>query len=185
MKTLAFALLFIIPVIATGHLKRICAVQYETNDGWSRPVKVEVEFYTGKELNKTEPAAEIIEEPSQDNNAEDEKNLGRTIGILLGHALTGGNSERTGIIVSPSTKRTTTGIMKYDDNSSYACIWFSQNQVAVLKISTFHYVGDVFNDTDFKSIFILTDTTCKEIDSDRQWKLTAKEFGKWIDPRIE
>lgn len=35
--------------------KRICNVQYETEDGWSKQYTLEIDFRTGIELNKGEP----------------------------------------------------------------------------------------------------------------------------------
>jgi hypothetical protein len=49
---LALMLMLALPAPCAASVARICNVSYETGDGWSAAVAVEVTFVTGRELNK-------------------------------------------------------------------------------------------------------------------------------------
>lgn len=84
-------------------------------------------------------------------------------------------------------KATGSYLFKIYDN--YALIWFDEGEVAILELdSVVLGVGEEFDSEDFKRVFYLlgeTKATQVNSDSERTWKIKAKEFFKWIDPRIE
>ena len=51
-KLLLVITICVITFSSYGNIKRICKVQYKTQDGWSKYYKLEVQFVTGRELNK-------------------------------------------------------------------------------------------------------------------------------------
>lgn len=51
-KLLLIFLLLSITFSSYSNIRRICNVQYKTEDGWSKYYKMEVQFVTGSELNK-------------------------------------------------------------------------------------------------------------------------------------
>jgi hypothetical protein len=70
----------------------------------------------------------------------------------------------------------------------YAMVWFSQHQVAIMEID---YGSDIIVGTEFNgyalwSAFTFQDerTATQVNDEDgRKWKIAAKEYGVWVDPR--
>ena len=55
MRSLMIAvLLALVPLTSWASVRRTCKVSYQVNEGWSEPVKVELEFLTGQELSRRE-----------------------------------------------------------------------------------------------------------------------------------
>jgi hypothetical protein len=75
----------------------------------------------------------------------------------------------------------------YSAYSNYCLIWFAQNEVAILEIDAVVFgVGSEFVSGDFRRLFRLsTEIECKQINgsSERQWRIKAKEYLRFIDPR--
>lgn len=84
---------------------------------------------------------------------------------------------------------TATQTYKYSSFSNYALIWFREAQVAILKINRVIFSsGSKFTNDEFKQLFEFFD----ECDADqansetpRKWKLKAKKYLEWIDPRAD
>ena len=77
---------------------------------------------------------------------------------------------------------------KYDMLSHYALVWFAKDEVAILKLEELLYVRGEFKNEDFKKLFALQDSTkCSQVNSEekRVWRIKAKDFLSFIDPRAE
>jgi hypothetical protein len=76
---------------------------------------------------------------------------------------------------------------EFDSFSTYALLWFAQDQVAIVKIDRMVFgAGSEFDGDDFERLFqIFSDAEAVQVNGngDRRWKLTAKEGFKFIDPR--
>jgi hypothetical protein len=72
---------------------------------------------------------------------------------------------------------------------AYALIWFSQEQVAILKIKSFFVSSsDRFGLDDLNNLFMISDSVLAEQvngNSGRLWRITCKKFFEWIDPRLK
>ena len=114
-------------------IKRLCKVQYETEEGWSKEITIEVQYITGAELNKK------------------------------------------------------TNSYQYSQYSNYCLIWFAQDQVAVLEITTYIVsTGEEFDHEDFVQAFNYTQyLDCKQVNATnkRKWRIKAKDYIDFIDPR--
>lgn len=81
-----------------------------------------------------------------------------------------------------------TNSYNYDMFDNYALIWFSEGEVAILKIDDIIIgVGQKFDANDFKRAFqIISEKSATQVNSQtkRKWKLEAKDIIRWIDPRI-
>jgi hypothetical protein len=123
------------PATPVHRLPRLCKVSYETEYGWSREVVVEVEFLTGRQLNRA------------------------------------------------------TRSYTYDIYANYALIWFSQDDVAILKCEEFLYgVGEDFDNEDFRKLCqFRTSAEFVQVNSDspRRWRVTGKDYFRYVDPRAE
>lgn len=134
MLTRSIALLILLSIPARAEVRRLCKV---TSGSWSRIV--EVEFETGRELNK---AARVY-----------------TFNPVL----------------------------------TYALIWFSQSEVAILKIDSPIFISsrESFGPDDFKQSFslIFHQVSATQVNSDdsRQWGIEThkKNYVEWIDPRVD
>jgi hypothetical protein len=75
----------------------------------------------------------------------------------------------------------------YSPYSNYCLIWFAQNEVAILEIDAVVFgVGSEFESDDFRKLFRLsTEIECKQINgsSEKQWRIKAKDYFRFIDPR--
>jgi hypothetical protein len=78
---------------------------------------------------------------------------------------------------------------KYRVFSTYALIWFAQNEVAVIEMKSFIiYSGDTFDADDFRNAFLLgMELNGTQVNSPkpRRWYFQAKRSLDWIDPRAE
>ena len=76
----------------------------------------------------------------------------------------------------------------YDMFQNYALIWFDKGQVAILKIDDIIIgVGQEFDADDFKRAFqILSEKSATQVNSEtkKKWKIEAKDFIPWVDPRV-
>jgi len=119
--------------VAFSATRRICAVSYATQSGWSDPVKTEVTFMTGQELNKATHTFNFI---------------------------------------------------AFD---KFALVWFAQGEVAILKFNDLVFLsGMEFTALDFVNAFqVFSEKTFTQVNTQysRDWKIEAKEFFNWIDPR--
>jgi len=72
---------------------------------------------------------------------------------------------------------------------AYALIWFSQDQVAILKIyNTFLMASDRFGLNELESLFMFNGSVLAEQvngNYSRLWEITCKESFQWIDPRLK
>jgi hypothetical protein len=75
----------------------------------------------------------------------------------------------------------------YSMFSNYCLIWFGKGEVAILKINaTLFRSGNEFERDDFLNLFLLqSEIRCVQVNSEdeRNWKIKAKEFINFIDPR--
>jgi hypothetical protein len=75
----------------------------------------------------------------------------------------------------------------YSGYSNYCLIWFAQDEVAILEIDAIVYgVGSEFESDDFQKLFrFSTEIDCKQINgsSEKRWRIKAKEYLRFIDPR--
>jgi hypothetical protein len=72
--------------------------------------------------------------------------------------------------------------------SNYALIWFAQGQVAIMKLDNFALVGQEFDGEDFHKMFWLSESSdAEQVNGERttKWRITAKKFLRFIDPRAE
>jgi hypothetical protein len=81
---------------------------------------------------------------------------------------------------------------KYSTFNTYALVWFSQHEVAILKIqSPSYYLGSTFGPKEFKQNFtIITRISAIQVNGDtsRSWQIeTHRGFPEigWIDPRVD
>jgi hypothetical protein len=123
-----------LPIDTSASIKRMCIVQYQTEDGWSKEYKMEAEFVTGSELN-----------------------------------------ERT-------------HSYKYKTFKNYCLLWFSDGGVAIEEINEYVTTSSEFDHGAFKDLFSYRQyIECSQINSDKddgpKWKITAKTYGVFIDPR--
>jgi hypothetical protein len=134
-KKLWFVLLIIFPFTLQAYISRICKVSYETRDGWSSEYLMEVNFLTGRELNKA------------------------------------------------------TKSFDYSSFSNYVLLWFDEGEVAILELDDFLIgVGEEFDNEDFQRLFqFQTTADFKQVNSlyERKWRIRAKDFITFIDPRGE
>ncbi len=78
--------------------------------------------------------------------------------------------------------------INYQVFEKFALIWFSQREVAILQIDDGY---DIITGTDFNgqalwSAFMVWDErTATQVNDNygRKWKIAAKEYGVWVDPR--
>lgn len=72
---------------------------------------------------------------------------------------------------------------------NYALIWFDKSQVAILKNTDLMFVSNQkFSADDFKDNFdLFSEKGATQVNSDtkRAWKIEAKDFYSWIDPRVD
>lgn len=79
-----------------------------------------------------------------------------------------------------------TNSFDFDYFGEYVLIWFSQDQVAIVKIDEFLITGPEFTAKDFRSAFLINQVlqgTQANSSSDRQWRIRGKQFVTWVDPR--
>lgn len=73
--------------------------------------------------------------------------------------------------------------------SNYALIWFAQGQVAIMRLDNITFgVGSEFDNEDFQRMFRLFGSSeAQQVNGDRpmKWRITAKKFLRFIDPRAE
>ena len=79
---------------------------------------------------------------------------------------------------------------KYSDYDNYGLIWFAKDEVAILKLNSYsvNYGSNGLDNEAFKRIFQFSSyETATQINSNsgRKWRLKAKDYLKWIDPRVE
>ena len=78
---------------------------------------------------------------------------------------------------------------KFEAYSNYALIWFSQEEVAILKCKEFLLgVGDAFDNDAFRKLFYLRETAeFDQVNSKypRQWRIRGKDYFRFIDPRAD
>lgn len=123
-----------LPIDTSAAIRRLCKVQYQTEDGWSKEYTMEVEFATGSELN-----------------------------------------ERT-------------HSYKYKSFKNYCLLWFSDGGVAIEEINEYVTTSSEFDHGAFKDLFSYRQyIECSQINSDKdeapKWKITAKTYAGFIDPR--
>jgi hypothetical protein len=130
---LLMAAIMLMTLRSLASIQRLCKVQYQTEEGWSKEYTLSVEFATGKELNKR------------------------------------------------------TNSYDYGFYDNYCLIWFEQGQVAILEIIDYiSSVGDEFDHEDFVSAFSFrSEIDCKQTNSGskRKWRIKAKEYATFIDPK--
>ena len=77
----------------------------------------------------------------------------------------------------------------YSSWSNYALVWFAKGKVAILQLGvTLLGVGDEFEDSNFKSMFLFASSVdAEQVNSPepRSWHIKAKDYLNWIDPRVE
>jgi len=76
----------------------------------------------------------------------------------------------------------------YTSYSKYALIWFDKNEVAILEIDDLIIAGLEFTAENFIyafSVFSEKSATQVNSPSPRKWKIEAKEYFRWIDPRLQ
>jgi len=79
----------------------------------------------------------------------------------------------------------------YNPYSNYALIWFEPGRVAILQHDgTVFGVGPEFDNEDFVKMFQFVSTSdFSQLNDDpsasRKWRVKAKDFIKFIDPRVE
>ncbi len=80
-----------------------------------------------------------------------------------------------------------TSTFKYNSFSKYCLIWFDKDEVAILEIKAFlSSVGDEFDREAFQNAFsINSEIPCTQINNEAntKWKVIAKEYFNFIDPR--
>nr|WP_309596793.1 hypothetical protein [Moraxella osloensis] len=79
---------------------------------------------------------------------------------------------------------------KYSDYDNYGLIWFAKDEVALLKLDSYssNYGSEELDNEAFKRIFQFSSyETATQVNStnNRKWRLEAKDYLKWIDPRVE
>jgi hypothetical protein len=79
------------------------------------------------------------------------------------------------------------GTSKYDFTKNYCQIWFDSDEVAILEIITpLAYLGDEFDREEFRTAFNYNvDLECRQVNSasTRKWRIIAKDYMNFIDPR--
>ena len=82
-----------------------------------------------------------------------------------------------------------TNSYNYNIFDKYALIWFASDEVAIMDIDDVIFlVGQEFTVDDFKRAFnIVGDKTATQVNDKyrRHWKIEAKDFLRWVDPRVE
>lgn len=111
--------------------------------------------------------------------------------VKVSYQTRGGYSQEYRMEVTFLTGRELNAATKtYDYNmfDNYALVWFNKSEVAILKITdTILRVGQEFDSEDFKNAFQFTSVrAAKQINSQNvvNWRIKAKEFIQWIDPRV-
>lgn len=96
--------------------------------------------------------------------------------------------QRSVQFVTGSELNQATSSFGFDTFSVYALLWYSQNQVAILRHTGFAYgVGRTFTVTNLEGLFrIGTRVSFREVngDSERTAFIECKSYGRWIDPRL-
>jgi len=71
--------------------------------------------------------------------------------------------------------------------STYALLWFDPGEVAILKLAGFFIrSGDTFTAEDFRNLYYIKSTanfTQVNANYSRQWRIKAKDYISFIDPR--
>lgn len=76
----------------------------------------------------------------------------------------------------------------YTMYNKYALVWFAQGEVAIVKLNTYVISNNEFDHDAFRNMFLLSDhVDGSQINSknseDQEWRISAKEYLAWIDPR--
>ena len=77
----------------------------------------------------------------------------------------------------------------YESFANYALIWFRDGEVVILKLERLAFgIGAEFDNEDFVRFFrIISDTEGDQVNapSGRRWRIKAKDFIRFIDPRAD
>ena len=81
-----------------------------------------------------------------------------------------------------------TSTFRFSSFKLYALIWFGEGEVAILEHDGMAIIGGTSVDTKaFKRVFQVfgsQEFTQVNDDNARKWKVTCKEFGRFVDPRV-
>jgi hypothetical protein len=154
----------IFPTFCYSSVSRFCAVSYLTNEGWSKEFIIEVVFLSGYEINDLETG----------NPAHNPYMPGPDWVKLVKFFYDKQRAEKS----------------VYGLTSDFVCIWFNQEEVAILELPSSGFLRDNdFSSMDFQNYFTYRSSVdASQVNSQhrRKWRIRAKEtfppFG-FIDKR--